>query len=113
MKSDSTVVAWGRNTENQCNVPTGLSKVIAISAGAYHSVALTSDGTVISWGSNNNGQQNVPVGLDSVIAIFCADYATFVLKSNGRLEAWVGWEKNTGGQLMWNMFRRKHRYFSM
>ncbi|MFM7680117.1 MAG: hypothetical protein ACKO83_14865 [Roseiflexaceae bacterium] len=30
----------------QCNVPSGLSNVTKIAAGAYHTLALKSDGTV-------------------------------------------------------------------
>jgi LPXTG-motif cell wall-anchored protein len=34
----------------------GLSRVIAIAAGAYHSLAVKSDGTVWAWGGNGAGQ---------------------------------------------------------
>ena len=47
------MVAWGceENTDyGQCSVPSGLSGVTAIAAGAYHSLALKSDGTVVAWG---------------------------------------------------------------
>jgi trimeric autotransporter adhesin len=34
LKSDGTVVAWGNNSMGQCNVPAGLSGVVAITAGS-------------------------------------------------------------------------------
>jgi len=40
----------GDNTWNQTNVPAGLSNVVAIAAGGYHSLALKQNGTVAVWG---------------------------------------------------------------
>jgi hypothetical protein len=50
LKSDGTVVAWGRNKDGQADVPAGLSNVVAISAGGYHSLALRSKGTQLPDG---------------------------------------------------------------
>src|SRR5689334_5390374 len=62
LRSDGTVVSWGRNTYGQLGVghtsagnqpPTvvsSLSNVVAIAAGYYDSYAVTSDGTLWSWG---------------------------------------------------------------
>ncbi|MSU41090.1 MAG: hypothetical protein EXS28_05160, partial [Pedosphaera sp.] len=43
LKQDDTVVAWGYNNEGQTTVPAGLSGVVAIAAGEYHTVALRVD----------------------------------------------------------------------
>ncbi|MEI6654205.1 MAG: cadherin-like beta sandwich domain-containing protein [Verrucomicrobiota bacterium] len=83
--SDSTIAAWGRNSNGQLgnnsatnsNVPVSVMKsgvlagntVIAVSAGDFHSLALCSDGTVAAWGYNLDGElgngsttsSNVPV----------------------------------------------------
>ena len=40
LKSDGTVVAWGRNSQGQSTVPGGLNGVVAIAAGTPHSLAL-------------------------------------------------------------------------
>ena len=63
------MVAWGDNGYGQTNVPPGLSNVVAIAAGGYHSLALQSNGTVVAWGDNDYGETNVPPGLSNVVAI--------------------------------------------
>jgi alpha-tubulin suppressor-like RCC1 family protein len=45
LRSNGLVVAWGTSNFGQTNVPTALSNVMAISAGASHSLALVSDGS--------------------------------------------------------------------
>jgi alpha-tubulin suppressor-like RCC1 family protein len=40
IKRDGTVCAWGRADSSQCDVPQGLSNVVAIAAGGTHSLAL-------------------------------------------------------------------------
>jgi subtilisin-like proprotein convertase family protein len=69
IKEDRTVVAWGENGVGDCDVPSGLSGVVAIAAGEAHSLALKADGTVVAWGDNENGQCDVPSGLSGVVAI--------------------------------------------
>jgi len=68
LKSDGTVWSWGYNVYSSLGIGVGggdrdtamqvvgLSNIIAISAGGYHSLALKSDGTVWSWGSNFAGE---------------------------------------------------------
>jgi alpha-tubulin suppressor-like RCC1 family protein len=65
---DGTVWAWGGNNSNQLGdgsttphstMPVQvrrLSKVVAISAGRNHSLAVSDDGTLWAWGSNLFGQ---------------------------------------------------------
>ncbi len=81
LKADGTVVAWGAGATTNGNSsyfaaewgqivgPPGLSNVVAISAGGYHSMALKSDGTVVVWGDlsafPNAGSQAQIVGIGS------------------------------------------------
>jgi hypothetical protein len=70
---DGSVWAWGDNSQGQAgpipsacmsadacsNIPQevpGLPYVVAVSAGAVHSLAVSSTGTVLGWGRNGEGQ---------------------------------------------------------
>lgn len=133
--SASSTVAWGARAEGalgnrttlQRTTPvtvcavgatdceaTSLSKVVSVSAGAHHTVALLSNGTVVSWGENNNGQLGdgtttnrpgpVPVcavgstdcadRLQGVVAIAAGDYHNLALLNDGTVVAWG--ESNSG-----------------
>jgi Regulator of chromosome condensation (RCC1) repeat/PASTA domain len=92
LKGDGTVAAWGCAVNNggQCSLPSGLSGVTAIAAGAIHSLALKGDGTVVAWGCgvSNNGQCSVPSGLSGVTAIAAHDNHSLALKGDGTVVAW-------------------------
>jgi alpha-tubulin suppressor-like RCC1 family protein len=110
-----SAMSWGFNNDgelgngtvqmfspNGTDVPgpvSGLSGVVAIAAGAEHSLALKSDGTVWAWGYNVAGQlgngtfisSDVPVqvsGLSSVVAIAAGTDHSLALKSDGTVWAW-------------------------
>jgi alpha-tubulin suppressor-like RCC1 family protein len=73
---------------------------VAVQAGRYHSLALTSEGTVYAWGRNDVGQlglgtitapQESPAlipGLSDVIALAAGDDHTLALKADGSVWAW-------------------------
>ena len=91
--SDGTLAAWGSNTSGQIGDGTNIQrkvpvavltsfgsslfgkKVVAIAAGAAHSMALCSDGTVSTWGLNASGQlgnfstssSSVPVAVNALL----------------------------------------------
>jgi alpha-tubulin suppressor-like RCC1 family protein len=79
---------WGYNSAGQASVPQGLTNVVKIAAGGYHSLALLQNGTVVAWGLNANGQANVPAGVSNVVAIAAGAYHSLALMSNGAIRAW-------------------------
>ncbi len=125
---DGTVMAWGAGSKGEFgngtleaarDVPEpvgGLSGVEAISAGAYHILALMRDGTVMAWGNNVSGQlgngtstgpsicggkpcSTVPVqvlGLGDVAAIAAGGNHSLALLDDDEVMAWGN---NEFGQL--------------
>ena len=110
LKSDGTVGHWGAETDyKDATPPAGLSNVVAIAAGANHSLALIRDGTVIGWGMNSIGEAtgvpttNVPVTdpavssgqvtiggqvLSNVISIAAGIGYSMALKGDGTVVTW-------------------------
>ncbi len=135
LQGDGTVLAFGGNgfgqlgsgtTTDNLLIPmqvcdtgetspcgSGLSNVVAISAGMYHALALKSDGTVWAWGRNDVGQLGAttsdtcsgydcsmtPVqvnGLTGIFAISGGRWQSYARDDNGNVWAWGG---NSAGQL--------------
>ena len=46
LKSDGTIVAWGSNAYNSCDVPVPNADFMTVAAGGQHSLGLKSDGTI-------------------------------------------------------------------
>jgi hypothetical protein len=69
--------------------------VVAIAAGAWHSLALKADGTVVGWGWDYFGQATNTLGLSNVVAIAAGLVHSLALKADGTV---VGWGDNDTGQ---------------
>jgi hypothetical protein len=82
---DGSVVAWGDNSEGQCEVPPGLSHVVAVDGGEEHSLALRNDGSVVAWGADWNGQTSVPAslagGAGDVLAVGAGAFHSVALRA--------------------------------
>ncbi len=119
LKGDGTVWAWGLNAEGQLGDGTGvatrsapvqvpgLNGIVAIAAGARHTLALRADGAVLAWGANEAGQlgdntttrRNAPVpvsGLANVVAIAAGSAHSLAIRADGSV---VAWGFNAFGQL--------------
>ncbi len=121
LKYDSTVWAWGYNSNGQLgngttansNIPvqvTGLSGIISIVAGRSHALALRSDSTVWGWGYNYYGQlgngstinSSVPVqstACNHIIAIATGENHTIALRNTGLGDTLWTWGSNSAGEL--------------
>jgi alpha-tubulin suppressor-like RCC1 family protein len=95
-------VAWGAGTFSattpnfgQCIVPADLTNAIAIAAGGFHSLALTSDGKVVAWSSIDT---NLPPTTNAVaIAAGHAAQHSLVLQGDGSVA--IGGNTNSFGVL--------------
>ncbi|KMZ41850.1 MULTISPECIES: hypothetical protein [Bacillales] len=121
VKKDGTVWAWGENSSGQLgnnsttsnySTPTktyGLSNIVSVAAGEYHSLALDVNGKVYAWGNGYSGQigdgnsmiRIVPMNvleLTEIVEIASGSYANhnLALKRDGTVYAWG---KNDRGQL--------------
>lgn len=125
LKNDGTVWTWGLdtsgqlgdgNTTGQRSTPVavnGLTGVVAVGAGAVHSLALKSDGTVWAWGFNNVGQLGnnstttsaTPVqvsGLTGIVGVAGGIYHSVALKNDGTVWSWGdnGWGELGDGTIV-------------
>ena len=120
--STGQVLAWGDNAHGQLgdgktaqsDVPVFVklpaeTKMTAIAAGCYHSLAVTSTGQVLAWGDNAFGQlgngsttrSDVPVTVklpagSKVTAIAAGGYHSLAVTSTGQV---LAWGDNAHGQL--------------
>jgi alpha-tubulin suppressor-like RCC1 family protein len=76
-------------------------KIIAISAGYRHSLALLNNGTVIAWGLNSSGETEVPDNLTDVSGISAGNGYSIAVKKDGSVTAWG---------CRWNSDHRNTRY---
>ena len=113
--TNSTVAVWSSINYSGypyywglTNVPTGLSNVVSIAAGSYHTLALQANGMVTAWGAggtagvttgsawDNDGQSIVPAGLSNVLAVAGGVLYSMALRSDGTV---VEWGDDTYGEL--------------
>ncbi|HKZ79229.1 MAG TPA: chitobiase/beta-hexosaminidase C-terminal domain-containing protein, partial [Pyrinomonadaceae bacterium] len=114
LKADGTVWTWGTNEHGQLGTGlldvtyssrpvrvTNLSSVVAIAAGASHTLALKSDGTVWVWGWNSIGELGIggsdfaphptPTqvqGLPRIWLIAAGSETSFAAAEDGSVWAW-------------------------
>jgi RHS repeat-associated protein len=120
LKGNGSVWSWGYNNYGQLgsgngginySIPaqvTGLSGIVSVAGGGFHSLALKNDGSVWSWGYNAVGQlgdwtttdRAMPVQVQglpaNIVAIAAGAYHSLALDSGGNL---YGWGYNNEGEL--------------
>jgi len=79
---------WGDDSLGQLNFSVAASNVIALAAGAWHSLALRADGTVLAWGDDSNGQCDMPPALQPALAIAGGGYHSLAIQADGTVAAW-------------------------
>jgi LruC domain-containing protein len=121
IKTDGTLWAWGENDYGEVGIGTVTAQGIntpmqvgnasnwaAVSAGRFHSLALTTDGSLYAWGRNNNaslasgaGQLGNNTTTDSSVPILigtgysqvaAGTFFSAALKTDGTVWTW-GWSK--------------------
>lgn len=110
LKRNGTVGHWGNESDHKdATPPVGLSNVVAVAAGASHSLALKSNGTVVGWGWNKFGEATgIPMTnapnplfcfsagqvriegqiLSNVVSIAAGRGYSLALKKDGTVVAW-------------------------
>ena len=89
------LAALGENSFGQASPPLNATGLVAIAAGAWHSLALRADGSVLAWGNNDSGQTAVPASTSNVLAIAAGGYHNLAITANGSV---AGWGDNTYSQ---------------
>jgi uncharacterized delta-60 repeat protein len=90
-----SLVSWGDNIWGQIAAPPNLADAVAISAGSFHSLALTSDGRVTAWGKNRDGQAAVPITVSNIVGIAAGGNHSLALRQDGAI---IGWGRDWDGQ---------------
>ena len=94
MRKDGRVVAVGDNSYGQCNV-TDWHDIIAISAGDYHTIGLTSDGHVLTTQTKEDAPDSYAEisSWENIVAISAGYGFTLGLKDDGTVVA-AGFSNN-------------------
>jgi alpha-tubulin suppressor-like RCC1 family protein len=91
-QSTESIIGWGQQVVVE---QAALDGLIAVAAGAHHSLGLRSDGKIVAWGNNDYGQCNVPALNEDFIAVAGGDFHSLGLTSDGSI---VAWGRNLAGQ---------------
>lgn len=92
----SSLALWGDNAVGQLNAAYAITNVFAaISAGAFHNLALDTNGNVFAWGKNADGQAVVPADATNIVAVAAGGDHSLALRNDGTV---TGWGRNWDGQ---------------
>lgn len=100
VREDGTVVATGRDLENQCSGTTDWTNIISVAAGQEISLGLKADGTVVAAGDNRFNQ--LDFYWNDVVDIAAGDYHTVGLKADGTVTATGGFGYYHSSTAVWD-----------
>jgi alpha-tubulin suppressor-like RCC1 family protein len=110
--TDGTMRTWGGGEYGQLGnntttlsqttavTPTGVSNVVAIACGNYHTASLLADGTMLIWGYGGNGNLGnntktasqttavIPTDVSNVVSIACGTNHIAALLADGTMRTW-------------------------
>ncbi len=89
------LLAWGKNSDGQTNVPPAATNLLAVSPGWQHGLALRADGNLVTWGYAGFGLATIPTEATNIVAIAAGDYHSLALRADGTVFAWG---KNEAGE---------------
>src|ERR1051325_10157887 len=91
-----SLASWGDNSWRQSTSFDPIyTNVVAVAAGAYHTLALRGDGSVLAWGDDYAAPCDVPPSLTNALAIAGGGYHSLAATLAGKA---VAWGDNTSGQ---------------
>jgi hypothetical protein len=82
------LVLRGDNSQGQSALPGDATNLVAIAAGAWHSLGLCVNGTIRAWGDDDAGQCAVPSLLTNALAIAAGGYHSLAIQADGAVVAW-------------------------
>lgn len=80
-----SVIGWGNYV---ILPPADLTDLVAVSAGGFHTLGLTSGGRIVAWGYNELEQCLVPEPNENFVAVAAGIYHSMGLKSDGSIVMW-------------------------
>nr|WP_301539644.1 hypothetical protein [Paenibacillus sp. NEAU-GSW1] len=89
LKSNGTVVAWGKDQMGNTLVPKGLTNVVDVAAGWSVSVALRKDGTAVAWGSGMKTDKMQVAPYKDIVAVSAGANEIYLLRSDGSVVKWL------------------------
>jgi hypothetical protein len=97
LKTDGSIVAWGRNSEHQCDVPSPNGNFVTMAGSYYHSLGVKTDGSAVTWGAYGTSTLICSEGYKGV----AAGPALFFVLTGRHTAAVPPGEVDPQGSLVW------------
>ncbi len=89
MDKNGKIYVWGHTTDKLKSIPANMGKVVAISAGFDHVLALNDQGQVFTWGSDRFNLTKMPdMSGDKIVQIAAGMQISTALSETGHLYVW-------------------------